>query len=464
MHYFLSSAVAIPLQTEWESPGVILLQLIIVFFLVLLNGFFVAAEFAIVKARGSQLDELVARGEKRAVLARHVTAHLDAYLSATQLGITLASLALGWVGEPFLAHMLHPLFVLAGITSEAVITSVSLTIAFTILTFLHIVLGELAPKSLAIRKSVQTTLWVSWPLSLFYTLFKPAIVFLNGTANLILRHVFHIAPVAEGELAHSEEELRLILAESREAKALSSRGSDISMRAMRLRNRRVREVITPRREVVFLDLDAPFEVNLRRAKHSRHTRFPLCREHLDETVGVIHIKEMIPLEGEPAPDLHAIKRELFSVPEMMSLETLLELFLSKHAHLAMVVDEFGGAIGIITLDNVIEELVGEIQDEFDFVQTPIERISPDEFTIKGRLSLNEVHELTTLHLYSTDSSTLGGYITEKLGHLPQTGESVRIDDYLATVMKMEGRRVKLIHFQRLPSEPGDASSHEGNSG
>lgn len=437
-------------SSDWASIEIILLQLAGVTFLVLLNGFFVAAEFAIVKARGSQLDALVAQGEKRAVLARHITANLDAYLSATQLGITLASLGLGWVGEPFLARMLHPLFILAGVTSEAVIMSVSLTLAFTIITFLHIVLGELAPKSLAIRKSVATTLWISRPLSFFYIIFKPAIIFLNAAANLVLKHIFHIAPVAEGELVHTEEELRLILAESREAKALSRVGTDISIRAMSLRTRRVREVVTPRPDVVFLSLDEPFEINLRRAKVSKHTRFPLCIEHLDDAVGTIHIKDMIALEGEARPDLNAIKRELISVPEMMSLETLLEVFLQKHAHVALAVDEFGGATGIVTLDNVIEELVGEIQDEFDAEQAPVERVSPGEFNAKGSISLHELAELFGEEVQSADSATLGGYITECLGRLPQEGDRVEIASYSATVIKADTRRVRQVLLKKLP--------------
>ena len=432
----------------WVTIEIALLQILVVFFLVFLNGFFVASEFAIVKARGSQLEALAHRGEKHVALARHVAAHLDAYLSATQLGITLASLALGWIGEPFLAHMLHPVFALAGITSEAVITSISFTIAFMIITTLHIVLGELAPKSLAIRRPVSTTLWIVRPLHLFHRIFKPAIWLLNGLANYIVKHFFRIDPVGGHELAHDEEELRFILAESAKAKALTMRGTEISMRALALRRITVRDVLTPRRDVVFLDTTLSFTENLRRAKKSGHTRFPLCREHLDSTIGLIHIKDMIPLEGEPTPGLLAIKRELPTAPEMMSLEQLLEFFLDRRAHLALVLDEFGGAVGIVTLDNVIEELVGDIRDEFDAEQPPIERASADEFTLKGRLSLHEMRELTGIELHSANVSTLSGYITERLGHLPQHGESMELDEWVATVVNTDGRRVRLVHFKR----------------
>jgi CBS domain containing-hemolysin-like protein len=277
---------------------------------------------------------------------------------------------------------------------------------------------------------------------------------------LILKHILHIQPVAESELAHSEEELRLILAESGAARALSSRGTDISMRALGLRNRVVREVVTPRREVVFLDIDASFESNLRLAKSSRHTRFPLCREHLDNTLGLVHIKDLLTLQDEAVPQLDSIKRELLSVPEMMSLEVLLELFLTRHAHLALAVDEFGGATGIVTLDNVIEELVGEIQDEFDAENAPFHRAGPGEFTIKGRLSLHEARELTGLDFESEESSTVGGFVTEHLGHLPQAGETLKIDDYLVTILHMDGRRVREVRFQREEARP-ESSEQDG---
>ncbi len=287
--------------TEWEPIGVILLKLGTIFFFVLLNGFFVACEFAIVKVRGSQLDSLVEQGRRGAKFARHVAAHLDAYLSATQLGITLASLALGWLGEPFLARMLEPAFALAGVTAAPVIHASAFALAFALITFLHIVLGELAPKSLAIRKAVETTMWVSRPLGVFYSVFKPAIWLLNGAANFILRHFLRVDPVAETELAHSEEELRLILAESQQAQEVSALEKEMLLNVLDLRRLAVRDIVTPRGHVLFLDVEDSFADNLRAAKASRHTRFPLCRGHLDQALGLIHIKDLLTLAGEAAP-------------------------------------------------------------------------------------------------------------------------------------------------------------------
>ncbi len=446
------------LATDWDSGGAMLFQLAIIMFLVLLNGFFVASEFAIVKVRGSQLEALEEEGESRATFARHVTAHLDAYLSATQLGITLASLALGWVGEPFLAKMLQPFFHLAGVDSETIIRTVSVTLAFSVITFLHIVLGELAPKSLAIRKSVATTLWIARPLGIFYVIFKPFIWFLNGAANLILKYVFRLEPVSEHELAHSEEELRVILAESERAEEVSSLGKEILINALDMRNRVVRDITTPRGEVVFLNTEDTFEENQKAALDSRHTRFPLCEGHLDNTVGLVHIKDLLRLMREPQADLHSIKRDLFPVPEMMPLEKLLTFFLSKHAHLALVVDEYGGTTGIVTLDNVLEELVGEIQDEFDTEKPEFKRVNADEFTVEGSLGLYELHDLAGLELESTEVSTIGGYVTNLLGHLPKQGESVRIEDFEVTITQSDGRRVGQVHFKRFKAEGKSAAA------
>lgn len=459
--FFLAAATAHEApHSEWASSGVILWQLFVIAFLVSLNGFFVASEFALVKVRGSQIDAAVEEGLSRAKFAKHVNAHLDAYLSATQLGITLASLGLGWVGEPYLARMIEPLFVKIGLGNPTVITTASFTIAFTIITFLHIVLGELTPKSLAIRKALATSLLVAQPLALFHWLFRPAIWLLNGAANKILKYVFKVDPVGETELAHSEEELRLILTESAASEEVSTLGKEILMNALDMRRRVVRDIMTPRGEVVFLDIGEDFETNLKVAVDSGHTRFPLCKEHLDNTIGLVHIKDLMREIQKPDKSLVALKRDLLPVPEMMSLEKLLKLFLGKHAHLAVVVDEFGGTVGVVTLDDVLAELVGEIQDEFDIEETEFRRISDDEFVAKGSLGIYELHDLADLRLESTEVSTIGGYVTHLLGHLPKQGEHVRVEDYIATITETDGRRVLQVHFKREPGENESDESRE----
>src|SRR2546430_5448487 len=436
-------------MTHWDSPAVLVGKLAVIAALVALNGFFVACEFAIVKVRASQLDTLAEEGNMRARFAKYVRGHLDAYLSATQLGITLASLALGWIGEQFLVNILEPFFALARIHSHAFATTVSVALAFIGITFLHIVFGELGPKYTAIANPLSVALRLVRPLGAFYVVFKPAIWLLHKSSNFLLQTVLRRQPVPATELAHTEEELRLILEQSEKAKEVSPLGRSLLMNVLDLRNRVVRDIMTPRGEVVYLDLEDDFETNAKKAIESRHTRFPLCRENLDNTVGLIHIKELVPMMRDPNPDLMRIKHELIPVPEMMQLEKLLSLFLSKHAHLAIVVDEYGGTVGMVTLEDVLEELVGDIQDEFDTDKEEFKKINANEFTVDGTLGLYELNDLAKLELESPDVSTIGGYVTHLLGHLPKQGEQVKIDNYCVTVTQSDSRRIRQLHFKKL---------------
>lgn len=433
---------------HWDSPGLIFAKLAVIFAFVILNGFFVAAEFSIIKVRSSQLEPLIEAGNLRASFAKNVRAHLDAYLSATQLGVTLASLALGWVGEQFLAGMLQPAFGVVGIHSHAIVSTVSVTLAFIGITFLHIVFGELAPKYIAIGKPLSVSLLLVRPLHAFYFLFKPAIWLLHRSSSFVLQNLLRLEPVAGSELAHSEEELRHILDESEKSDEVSALGRDLLNNAMDLRRRVVRDIMTPRGEVVSLDVEENFEDNVKKALASRHTRFPLCSGHLDNALGLIHIKELVPMMRDPQPDLLRIKRDLMPVPEMMSLEKLLNLFLSRHAHLAIVVDEYGGTVGMVTLENVLEEIVGDIQDEFDTEAEEFRSINENEFTVDGAVGLYELQDLADLELESADVSTIGGYVTHLLGHLPKQGEQVKIENYVVTISQTDGRRVGQLHFQR----------------
>src|SRR5438094_2385967 len=405
--WFLAAApIADIIGQHWDSPILLIVKLLTIAALVLLNGFFVVAEFALVKIRGSQLNTLAVEGIKRAIFVKQIKDNLNAYLSACQVGITAASLGLGWLGEPFLARMLQPFFVLAGIESPPVIKSISFALAFSAITFLHIVLGEQAPKILAIRKAMPAALLVSAPLRYFYAVFKPAIWLLNAASNWILRRLFHVEPIAEGELAHSEEELRLIVRESEKSAEVTPLGRELVFNVLDLRDRVVRDIMTPRSEIVYLDLDDDFETNAKNAMDPKHTSFPLCRENLDNTVGLIHIKELLPMMRDPHPDLLEIKRDLIPVPEMMPIAKLLKLFLGKHAHVALVVDEFGGTVGMVTLENDLEEVVGDIEDEFEFAKEEFRKLNANEFSLDGALGLYELNELAKLELESADVSTI----------------------------------------------------------
>jgi CBS domain containing-hemolysin-like protein len=448
---------------HWDSPSVLFGKILAIAALVALNGFFVACEYAVIKVRESQLETLINEGNTRAILARHVRAHLDSYLSATQLGVTLASLGLGWAGEQFLASILEPTFGVFHLHSTALVTTASVVLAFLGITFLHIVFGELAPKYLAITNPLPVSLLLVRPLQAFHLLFRPLIWMLNISSNFFLQKMLRLKPVSGSELAHSEEELRLILDESEKSDEVSSIGRDILVNALDMRRRVVRDIMTPRGDVVYLDIEDSFDENVKKALESKHTRFPLCRGHLDNTIGLIHIKELVPMMRDPAPDLMKIKRELIPVPEMMSLEKLLNLFLGRHAHLAMVVDEYGGTVGMVTMENVLEELVGDIQDEFDMEKAEFRKINESEFTVAGGLGLYELRDLANIELENSDVSTIGGYVTHLLGHLPKQGEQVPIEDYLVTVSQTDGRRVGQLHFKRMADDDGQTNPGRSSS-
>lgn len=445
-------------QAQFASPSVVILNAFVILSLVFLNGFFVASEFALVKVRSSQLDALEDEGNKRAGFVRHVISNIDAYLSATQLGITLSSLGLGWIGEPYVAQLLQPVLIRIGLTSPTVISGISFALGFSIITYLHIVLGELTPKTLAIRKSLGTSLLVIAPLHLFYTVFRPAIWFLQISARWVLKAVFRVNPVAKHELSHSEEELRVILTESDSQAAVTPLSKELLINALDFRRRVVRDIMTPRGDVIYLDIQDSFETNLQVAFESGHTRFPLVQGHLDNTVGLIHVKDLMREMKKQKPDLLSVKRDLMPVPEFMPLEKLLKAFLAKRAHFAVVVDEYGGAVGIVTLDDVLGELVGEIKDEFDQEQArEFVRLSDEEFVVQGQLNLYELQELADLELETSDVSTIGGYVVQLLGHLPRQGEQVRIEGYLVTITQTDGRRILQLHFKReQPAPKGEA--------
>ena len=453
----LSSGVATP-----AGADEVFFQLLAVALLVALNAFFVAFEFAVVKVRATQLDGDDLPGRHRARAAREILRHMEAYLSAAQLGITLTSLGLGWAGEPFVARLLTPVFQSIGISRPEILTAVSFTVAFAAITFLHIVVGEQAPKILAIRRARQILLFSAWPMRFFYAIFRPFIRVIDTSSAWLLRVVFRVQSAGGHDAAHTTEELRSILETgvAGEDAPVSELGREILINALDMRKRVVRDIMTPRGEVVFMDLDESFDANLATAMTSRHTRFPLCRGHLDKAVGLIHIKDLLAMVREGRTDLHSIKRDLVHVPELMPLERLLKVFLSKGAHLAVVVDEYGGAVGMVTLDNVLAELVGEIQDEFDTDEAEYRKIGEGEFLLDGGLALHELADLLGVHAESAEVSTIGGYMTHELGHLPAKGESIVLDGYEFTVRQADDRRVLSVHAKLLPASAFAAESGE----
>lgn len=434
---------------EFPTPGETILYLFGITFFLLLNAFFVASEFAIVKVRPSQLEthgKETGTDTKRAI---HVVNHLDGYLSANQLGITFSSLALGFLGEPFVKAMVSPILAQTGMPEKGIYW-VSLIIAYASFTFLHVVVGELMPKSIAIRRSVGTTMLLVGPLHVFYKSFFLVIRFFQGTANWLLKTFFRIDPISEGEHVHSAEELAILVTHSGKFQEVTETEREILINALELNELWVRDVMTPRNEVVVLDADEPFEKTLAIAIRSKHTRFPLVKGHIDQSIGLIHIKDLFTLMNDPDPDLMRIKRDLKMVPDTMPLDSLLKFFLKEHAHLAMAVDEFGTPVGIVFLDNVIEELVGDIQDEFDNDHSSFVRINDEEFVVEGSVTLNDLEGyVPELYIESGEVTTVGGYITQQLERFPKVGESIEILGYEAKVTSTDGRRVGQVHFRKL---------------
>lgn len=445
----LLAAAAHPISHDFPTGAAFIFYIIGIAFFLLLNAFFVASEFAIVKVRPSQIEAIAKETGQNVRTAMHIVNHLDGYLSANQLGITISSLALGFLGEPFVTALVAPLLFQIGLPENAVYWS-SLVLAIASFTFLHVVVGELMPKSIAIRKSVATTLLLAGPLHVFYKTFKFVIQFFNGTANWALKVLFKIDPISEGEHIHSAEELALLVTQSGKSQEVTETEREILINALGLNELWVRDVMTPRNKVIVLDVDEPFEKSLETAMRSKHTRFPLVKGHLDHAVGLIHIKDLFRHLKDPDPDLTRIKRDLKIVPDTMPLDTLLQFFLREHAHLAMVVDEFGTPVGIVFLDNVIEELVGDIQDEFDNERSAFTRVTDDEFVIEGSMTLNDLAgHVPELFLDSGEVTTVGGYLTQQLQRFPEIGETLEILGYEARVNSTDGRRVGQVHFRKL---------------
>lgn len=428
-----------------------LLKLAAVLALVGLNGFFVAAEFALVKIRETQLAPLAAKGNRRARLARHILGNLDPYLSACQLGITLASLALGWIGEPAFVAMMEPVLDLLHVTSEKVRHVVALVVGYSAITFLHIVVGEQAPKFLAIKRPLPASLWVAWPLQLFFWVSYPFIWLLN-VASLRVLHWMGIEASSEHGGEHSEEELRLMLSGAGHGDGESSLGRDLVLNAFDLRRRVVREVMTPRKDIVVLSTTDPIAECLRTAEQSRFSRFPLAEAgDVDRTRGVVHFKDLMAARdrAKEGVDLTPVARPLIYVPPTARLETALRLFLERKSHLAIVVDEYGGTIGLVTLENVLEELVGQIQDEFDHEKPRLLVKEEGVWELDGSLPLFELSELTGEKLDDTEVTTVSGWVTQQLGGFPRRGGRLEFAGHELIVEDLDGLRVSRLTLRRL---------------
>jgi CBS domain containing-hemolysin-like protein len=433
-----------------DSIMTLVLKLLALAVLVLLNGFFVAAEFALVKIRSTQLDPLIRQGQYRAHVTRDVVRHLDRYLSAAQLGITLASLGLGWVGEPVFAALLQPVMQWLDITSEHARHTLAFVVGFSTITFLHITAGEQAPKWLAIQHPLPTSLWVAVPLQWFCRMAYPFIWALNQTSLWLLRQA-GIEPSAEAELAHSEEELRLLFMDAQKHSSATTLGKEIVLNALDLRRRIARDVMRPRREIVGLDTRATLAECMNLAEKTRFSRFPLCEDgNVDKILGVVHIKDLYAwrLKATSAAELRGTARKVVYVPETARLERLLRMLLDRKLHLAIVVDEYGGTVGMVTLENILEELVGQIQDEFDQEKPLLVQVDERRWDLLGTLPVHHLAELVGEALAEEGVATAGGWVTHRLGGFAKVGDVIPLGAYALRVEETDGLQVARLRLTR----------------
>ncbi|WP_069659643.1 hemolysin family protein [Arcticibacter eurypsychrophilus] len=424
------------------------IQIFWTFFLVVLNGFFVAAEFAIVKVRASQIEIQAKSGSRIANTAKHITQHLDGYLAATQLGITLASLGLGWVGEEVMEHVLRNILVSFG-ADPAFLESFTKTaapiIAFTFITILHIVFGELAPKSIAIQKPIAVTMAISLPLHYFYMVFRPFIWLLNGFANLILK-LIGVNAIGGHEAAHSSEELQYLLEQSKESGALDSNEHELIKNVFDFNERVVKNIMVPRTKMSAIELTIAPEEVIATVVREGYSRIPVYDETIDKIVGIIHAKDILPIIANRKEMLVSnIIRKPYFIPESKKINDLMAEFQLRRIQIAIVLDEFGGTAGMVTLEDIVEELVGEIQDEFDEEKPIVEKVSDHEFIVNASASIYDVNEHLPHDLpEDEDYDTVGGLVGDLFGKIPEVGERKEFYGYVITIMKKTEQNIESV--------------------
>lgn len=424
----------------------IALSLLLVFVLVFLNAFFVAAEFALVKVRGSRIDALAESGKKSAKYTQKILDNLDAYLSACQLGITLASLALGWIGEPTVAHMLEPLFEKLGF-GDVLLHTVSFIIGFMIVTVLHIVLGEQFPKIYAIRKSENVSMLSAGPIIVFYKIMYPFIWFLNGLSNWLLK-LAGIEPAAEHEQAHTEEEIRVLMKESNKSGLINNTELKLVDNIFDFAERTAREIMIPRTEMICLFANMSFEENNKIAVEEMHTRYPICETDRDSIIGFVHMKDLHKATATEMLDIRSIIRPILSVPESIQISNLLKIMQKKKSQIALLIDEYGGTSGLVTIEDILEEIVGEIQDEFDEERQSIEQQNETTFSIDGLLLIDVVNDYFGIEIETEDYDTIGGWVYSNIEGNPTKGQRVKYNEVFEFIIEetdnMRVSRVTLI--------------------
>jgi CBS domain containing-hemolysin-like protein len=426
-----------------------LLNIIIVFILVFLNAFFVATEFAMVKVRKSRIETLVAEGDKSAMHTLTVVNDLNLYLSGCQLGITLASLGLGWVGEPAVAHMLEPLFELFHMPASLLHT-VSFILGFSIITSFHIVLGELVPKSLAITSAEKIAMKTAYPLMLFYKVSYPVMWAFNNTTNLILK-VFGVSQAGEHDAAHTDQEIKLLVAQSYEQGLVDKSELTLVDNIFDFSETTVKDIMVPRTDMECIFAEDSFDDIIAYALGQQLTRYPVCMDSKDNIIGFVHIKDLYKKKIEDTnPDIRDIIREVKFVPESMSISELLMKFKKEKAQMVVINDEYGGTSGLVTIEDVLEEIVGEIHDEFDMDEgSEITKTEEGGYIIDGKVLLEDINQMLDMDIDAENIDTIGGWVYSELKKYPAVKDKIQYADYDFIVLECDDRRINKVQIKKI---------------
>ena len=443
---------------------IIILNLLAMIGLVAANGFFVATEFSLVSVRRSRIDAMVNDGNRRAVPVLNAIKHLDGYIAATQLGITISSIGLGWIGEPALGALLDPLLESIVPPALAVISThtIAFIIAFAIVTFLHVVFGELAPKSYALQYPEKTSMAVAVPTTVFLKIFKPIIYSMNATGQFFLRSI-GVQPAAEHSLVYSEEELRLIVSASRQGGELVDVEEEIIRRAFVFHDYAADEIMVPRTEIIAIPVNANLDEVEDVLSTGKFGRYPVYNQTIDDVVGIVYVKDLFPIltgrQTDGEFDIRSLVRPALPVPTSIPIDTLLNVMKRERTHVAILVDEYGGTAGMVTLEDIVERLLGDIPDEFESPESETQ-VQPDgSRLVSGLTLLSDVNEELGLHLEAEDNNTIGGYVFSEIGHLPEIGDVVNIGTYLIRVEELDNLRIAELRF--IPTQDTDSEINRG---
>lgn len=448
-----------------DETGNIYLNLFVIAFLLFSNGFFVASEFAMVKVRKTRIEQLVNEGNFNAKIVMEALKDLDKFIAAVQLGVTISSIGLGWVGEGTLARIIEPMFVfLPGISKTVATHTLSASIAFALITFFHVVIGELIPKSIALEYTEKTALLVARPMQVLTFIFNPFIWLLNGFGNLVLK-MLNIPHSHKGSLVHSTEELDMLVNASYDGGVLNETEKDMLHNVFKFSDLTAKQVMIPRTDMVCIPIDMPMEELYKLAAENQYTRYPVYEEDIDHITGLVHVKDLysLSIKDETCP-IEKIQRNILLVPETMTMDNLVLEFKKRKGQMAIVVDEFGGTSGLITLEDVLEEIFGEVQDEFDEEEeSDIKEIAPNTYIANSIMRLDEFAEYFHIdenEIDDEDIDTIGGLVLKILGRLAEVNDTVKFDNFTFIVKELDGARIKKLEI--LKEEPTEEKVEESN--